>query len=210
MSSKTDVNRVCALLTKVNVDYKQHHRVSINEAHYSKVHLGFSDEAWMQLLKNYILTKTDIKVDFSKCYQYQIMFDDKVPRVTIKTELSIQAGDCDVFTDPYKDMYTNLETYHHNLVDIECALRDFLEEIDCQLVEYRNLTDARINTGITHNRWVYMLREYMHKYHPDIQLNWCEHSSHPYEYCKCEIDQPANIKVDILKMICEHHSNRKW
>ena len=189
MSSERRRDYVCVLLKNVNVDYKQHHKVSIDESHFSKVHLGFSDEAWMKLFKNYILTRTDIRVDFSKCYQY---------------------GSSQRYGDPYQDMYTNLETYHHNLVDIECALRDFLEEIDCQLVEYRNLTDARINTGITHNRWVYMLREYMHKYHPDIQLNWCEHSSHPYEYCKCEIDQPANIKVDILKMICEHHSNRKW
>ena len=116
------------------------------------------------------------------------------------------------FIDPYRDMYTNLETYYQCLVDIECALRDFLEENSYQIVQYRDLTDVRLAIEITHNRWVYMLRKYMSKYHPQIQLNWCEHSSHPYEYCNCEIDQHNDIRVDIdiLKTICEHHSNRKW
>ena len=70
MSSERDINGVCATLKNMNVDYKQHHRVSIDEAHFSKVHLGFSDEAWMKLLQNYIMTKTEIRVDFSKCHQY--------------------------------------------------------------------------------------------------------------------------------------------
>ena len=52
MSSERDINCVCALLKNVNVDYKHHHNVSIDEAHFSKVHLGFSDEAWMNLFKN--------------------------------------------------------------------------------------------------------------------------------------------------------------
>ena len=70
MSTERDIHIVCALLKNVNVDYKQHHHVSIGEAHFSKVHLGFSDEAGMKLFKKYILTRTDIRVDFSKCYQY--------------------------------------------------------------------------------------------------------------------------------------------
>ena len=203
MSSERDINCVCALLKNVNVDYKHHHNVSIDEAHFSKVHLGFSDEAWMNLFKNYLLTRTEIRVDFSKSYQYQYPFSDNFS---------------DFYTDPYKDMYTNLEnleTYDQCLMDIECALRDFLEENSCQIVQYRDLTDARIAIEITHNKWVYMLREYMSKYHPHIQLNWCVHSSNPNEYCKCEIDkcdniELDNIEVDVLKMICEYHSNRSW
>ena len=54
MSSERDINVVCATLKSMNVDYKQHHRVSIGEAHFSKVHLGFSGEAWMKLFKNHI------------------------------------------------------------------------------------------------------------------------------------------------------------
>ena len=188
MSSERDLDYVCVLLKNVNVDYKQHHKVSIDESHFSKVHLGFSDEAWMKLFKKYILTRTDIRVDFSKCYQY---------------------GSSERYCDPYQDMYTNLETYHC-LVDIECALRDFLEEIGCQIVEYRNLTDARIKIGITYNKWIFMLREYMHKNHSDQKLKWCEHSLNPNEYCDCKIEHRGNIKVDILKIICEHHSNRTW
>ena len=68
MSSERDLDYVCVLLKNVNVDYKQHHQVSIDESHFSKVHLGFSDEAWMKLFKKYVLTRTDIRVDFSKCY----------------------------------------------------------------------------------------------------------------------------------------------
>ena len=54
MSSERDINGVCATLKHMNVDYKQHHRVSIGESHFSKVHLGFSGEAWMKLFKNHI------------------------------------------------------------------------------------------------------------------------------------------------------------
>ena len=108
-------------------------------------------------------------------------------------------------------MYTNLQTHLHCLVDIECALCDILEGNNCHIVEYRNMTNARIAVGVTYyNRWIFMLREYMCKYHPDIELNWCEHSLNPYECCKCEIDQRDDIEVDVLKMLCDHHSNRTW
>ena len=155
MSSESDINRVCALLKTVNVDYKQHHFVTIDEAHFSKVHLGFS-EAWMNFFKNYILTRTDIRFDFSKCYQY---------------------GSSERYCDPYQDMYTNLLTYHSCLVDITCALRDFLKGKNCHRVQYEDETNARIAFGVTsYNRWIFMLREYMGKYNPGIELKWCEHS----------------------------------
>ena len=192
MSSERDINGVCATLKHMNVDYKQHHRVSIGETHFSKVHLGFSEEAWMKLLQNYISTKTEIRVDFSKTYQYRF-------------------GDNESLCDPYTDMYTNLQTYHQCLVDIECALRDILEENNCNKVQYKDVTDARIAIGVeSYNRWIFMLREYMCKYHPDMELSCCEHSLNPNEYCKCEIDQRDNIEVDVLKMLCDHHSNRTW
>ena len=192
MSSERDINIVCATLKSMNVDYKQHHRVTIDEAHCSKVHLGFSDEAWMKLFKNYILSKSEIRVDFSKCHEYKF-------------------SDNQSWCDPYKDMYTNLKEHHQCLVDIECALRDFLDAKKCRMVEYRDLTDARIAIGVeSNNRWIFMLREYMCKYHSDIELIWCEHSLNPNEYCKCEMEQRGNVKVDVLKMICDHHSNRTW
>jgi hypothetical protein len=182
-----DTNRVCEALKNVNVDLEQHHLVTVNEAHYSKVHLGFSSEAWMKLLKNYILTRSDIQVDFSKCYT-------GYPHC-----------------EPYCAMYLNLETYHSCLVDIECALRDFLKERNYHRVQYNDVTDARITIGVTnYNTWIYMLRKYMCKYHPDIELKWCKHSLHPHEYCECEIDQRDNIEIDVLKMMCDHHSNRTW
>ena len=62
----------------MSVDFKEHHLVTINEAYFSKVHLGFSEEALMKLLKNYLLTRTAIRVDFSKCYPYKLIFDDEV------------------------------------------------------------------------------------------------------------------------------------
>ena len=65
------INDICWTLKNVSVDFKEHHTVNIDEAHFSKVHLGFSDETWIKLLKSYILTRTEIQVDFSKCYQYQ-------------------------------------------------------------------------------------------------------------------------------------------
>ena len=78
-------------------------------------------------------------------------------------------------------------------------------------MEFKDATGARMAVGVeSYNRWIFMLREYMRKYHPDIELNWCEHSLNPYENCKCELDQRDNIKVDVLKMMCEHHSNRTW
>ena len=157
MSSERDINGVCATLKNMNVDYKKHHLVSIDEAHFSKVHLGFSDEAWMKLLQNYISTKTEIRVDFSKCHQYR--FSDQY---------------LDSYCDPYKDMYTNLVAYLHVLVDIECALCDILEENKCHIVKYSDLIDARLAIGVeSYNRWLFMLREYMCKYHPDIELIWC-------------------------------------
>ena len=190
MSSKTDVNRVCATMKELKIDYKQHHLVIIGESWRSKWHLGFSDEAWMKLFKNYISTKKDIRVDFSKTYQY---------------------GSRERWCDPYKDMYTNLEAYLHVLVDIEWALRNFMDAKNCRMVEFKDATDARIAIGVeSYNRWIFMLREYMCKYHPDMEINWCEHSLNPYEYCKCEIDQRDNIEVDVLKMMCDHHSNRTW
>ena len=191
MSIERDINGVCATLKNMNVDYKQHHRVSIGETHFSKVHLGFSEEAWMKLFKNYILTKTEIRVDFSKWYLYR----------------SINQS----WRDPYTDMYTNLKQHHHCLVDIECALRNFLDAKKCHIVKYSDLTDARLAIGVeSYNRWLFMLREYMCKYHPDIELIWCEHSLNPYEYCKCEMKQQGDIEVDVLKMMCDHHSNRTW
>ena len=192
MSIERDINGVCATLKHMNVDYKQHHRVSIGETHFSKVHLGFSEEAWMKLLQNYISTKTEIRVDFSKCHKYQ--FSDHYS-----------------YCDRYTDMYTNLQTYSHVLVDIECALRNFLDAKKCHIVKYSDLTDARLAIGVeSYNRWLFMLREYMCKYHPDIELIWCEHSLNPYEYCKCEMKQQGDIEVDVLKMMCDHHSNRTW
>ena len=125
MSSESDVSRVCMALENVNVDFKQHHHVSIDEAHFSKVHLGFSDEAWMKLLKNYLLTGTEIRVDFSKSYQYPYPFNDNFS---------------DFYTDPYKDMYTNLQPYHSSLVDIKCPLRDFLKGNNCHRVQYEDET----------------------------------------------------------------------
>ena len=95
------------------------------------------------------------------------MFDDEVAKITMNTGPNIQTGDCDFFfKDPYRDMYTNLETYYQCLVDIECAIRDFLKENSYQILQYRDLTDARLAIEITHNRWVYMLRKYMSKYYP--------------------------------------------
>ena len=138
------------------------------------------------------MTKTEIRVDFSKTYQYRF-------------------GNNESLCDPYTDMYINLEAYPHVLVDIECALRDILEENNYYSVQYKDVTDARIAIGVeSYNRWIFMLREYMCKYHPDMEINWCEHSLNPYEYCKCEIDQRDNIEVDVLKMMCDHHSNRTW
>ena len=105
----------------------------------------------------------------------------------------------------------NLHTYNHYLVDIECALRDFLEEQNYHRVQYKDVADTGIAIGVTHyNTWIFMLRKYMHKYHPDIKLKWCEHSLYPHEYCECEIDQCDHIQVNILKMICDHHSYRTW
>ena len=104
MSLESDVNRICTTLTNVNDGFKQHHFVTIDEAHLSKVHLGFCSEIWMKILKNYIVTRTDIKVDFSKCFTGY------------------------PYCEPYFAMYRNLHTYNHYLVDIECALGDFLEE----------------------------------------------------------------------------------
>lgn len=74
-----------------------HHYVTISESHYSKVHLGFSAENWVELLQNYIKNRTDLNVDFSIIH----------------------------YNDPYMDMYENAPAEYK--VDIECAFRDFLQ-----------------------------------------------------------------------------------
>ena len=58
-----DIKRVCEALKNVYVDFKQYHLTFIDKAYYSKLHLGFSNEAWVKLLQNYICNRTELHVD---------------------------------------------------------------------------------------------------------------------------------------------------
>jgi hypothetical protein len=170
-----------------SVPRQEHHNVTVNEAHYSKVHLGFSSDAWVELFTNYIKNRTNLNVDFS------------VPHTG----------------DTYMDMWMNIPYYDY-VVDIECALRDFLREKGYLFVEYKDISKPRINFDISFTTWMYMLRKYMTKYHSDIELDWCEHIRYPNSYCTCEeakepdMSGPNRVYIDVLTMLCDHHAYREW
>jgi hypothetical protein len=75
------------------------HSVTVDEVHYIKVHLGFDNDLWANLMMNYNHNRIGLDIDFSRVHQ---------------------------FDDPYCRLYDNLPHHViHQKMDIETALSDF-------------------------------------------------------------------------------------
>jgi hypothetical protein len=168
------------------------HSVTVDEAHYSKVHLGFDNDLWAYLMMNYIRNRMGLDIDFSQVHQ---------------------------FDDPYCRLYDNLPLrVIHQKMDIETALADFLDLHGMRVVKWKSIPgvmtklkywDLSIPVGST---FLYMLRNYMTKYHSDLCIEWCEHSKRPYDVCYCLNFLPdvnEQLDVNMLTLFCNRHAERK-
>ena len=142
----------------LSIPPKDHHTVKANECHFSKVCLGFSDDAWVEIIQRYFRKHTDLEIDFSPDPDAEEIY----------------------YRDPYGVLYRNIPS--ECVVDIEVALRDYLEERYCLVVKYQDLELVRDIIGIEN---AYVWRQL---------LGYIE-------------DDRLNI-VNVLQLLCEHHRHR--
>jgi hypothetical protein len=145
------------------------------------------------MLRNYLTKNMGLKIDFSQTYKR----DDEYSRTLDNIPFSM---------------------FWHKM-DVKVALQDLLESKKCLVVKWEDLYNfckrSCDSSKYFCGTWLHMIRNYMEKYFPDLDLKWCSHSLEPFDGCDCENPIPPlhckeNIFVNILQMLCDRHSERTW
>ena len=117
----------------LSIPPKNHHFVKAGESHFSKVHLGFSEDAWIEIVQKYFKTHTDLDIDFSVNPDAQ--------------EICL--------SDPYFALYRNIPSGF--VVDVKVAISDYLQDKNCLIVKTKDLELTREKLQISPGKWLEIL-----------------------------------------------------
>ena len=177
-----------------NLHVSENHKIKLNYQQFSMIHLGFHQDLWGELMIDYVINRMKYKIDFSKPSDY-----DEV--------------------DPYSRYLYNLpNSLLNETVDVKEAISDFLVKRNCMYVEWKDISHF-MDEGLglkNSSNFIVMLRRYIERYHPDLQLNWCCHSQIVYDNCDCDggdalipkIPKDQHISINVLTLFCDYHLTR--
>ena len=169
-------------------------KIMLKYQQFSMIHLGFDMDLWGELMIDYVINRMKYNIDFSVVSYY---------------------GENDAYSRFLHNLPNSLS---NEIVDIEVAINDFLVKRNWKYVEWKDISrlmNEKLNLKNS-STFIVLLRCYIERYHPNLELNWCLHSEVLYDDCDCDggdalipiVPKDLQIYVNLLTLFCDYHLTR--